>query len=317
MPSAATVRIGTRASALARWQTEHVIALWSEREPALKVEIVALTTAGDQLPEAPLEDMEGIGFFTSTLEQALLEGRIDMAVHSYKDLPVASTPGLAVAAVPGRGPVEDVLCARTGAGLSALPPRARVGTSSLRRTAQLRAIRPDLDIVSLRGNVPTRLERVVRGDLDAIVLARAGLERLGLAGHVTQVFTATELLPAPAQGAIAMQARATDRTLLRRLEVLVHEPTRRAVAAERAVLHRLRGGCSVPVGSLARPEGAHLSLEAGVFAPAGDRAVRVQVLGAEPEATGAEAARQLLARGAGEILATLERVPRVAEGVGP
>jgi hydroxymethylbilane synthase len=312
-----TIRIGTRASALARWQTDHVIALWSQRESGLHVAVVDLSTAGDDLPEAPLEVMEGTGFFTSTLERALLEGRIDVAVHSYKDLPVVSTPGLAVVAVPQRGPVEDALCARDRLTLARLPPGARVGTSSLRRTAQLRALRPDLDYRALRGNVPTRLARVARGDLDAVVLARAGLERLGLADRVTQVFPVADLLPAPAQGALALQARADDQALARRLAALDHAATRRAVTAERAVLHLLRGGCSVPVGALARGEGPMVAVDAGVFAPEGDRAVRVEVIGATPEETGAEAARQLLTRGAGEILAALERVPRVAGEVRP
>jgi len=313
----ATIRIGTRASALARWQTDHVIDLWRRSEPGLHVAVVDLTTAGDDMPEAPLEVMEGTGFFTSTLERALLEGRIDVAVHSYKDLPVVSTPGLAVVAIPARGPVEDALCARDGRTLAGLPSGARVGTSSVRRTAQLRALRADLDYRTLRGNVSTRLARVAAGDLAAVVLARAGLERLGLADRITQVFPTADLLPAPAQGALALQARADDAALARRLASLDHATTRRAVTAERAVLHLLRGGCSVPVGALARVEGAMVAVDAGVFAPEGDRAVRVEVIGATSEATGAEAARQLLARGAGEILAALDRVPRVAGGVRP
>jgi len=313
----AAVRIGTRASALARWQTEHVVALWTEREPGLEAEILDLTSPGDESPDALLEQMEGTGFFTSTLEGALRDGHIDLAVHSYKDLPVVTINELVVAAVPARGAVEDVLCARERWSLAGLPPEARVGTSSLRRAAQLKALRRDLRLSSLRGNVPTRLERVARGELDAVVLALAGLERLGLAQRVTQRFTTSELLPAPAQGALALQVRADDLALRRRLAALDHRPTRVAVEAERALLHRLRGGCSVPVGALARPEGGHLSLEAGVFAPAGDRSVRVRVQGVEPEATGAEAARQLLASGAGEILADLDRLPRVTEEVRP
>jgi hydroxymethylbilane synthase len=313
----AAIRIGTRASALARWQTDHVIALWGEREPSLDATIVDLSTAGDDMPDAPLEVMEGTGFFTSTLERALLEGRIDVAVHSYKDLPVAATPGLAVAAIPLRGPVEDAMCARDGLTLAGLPSGARLGTSSLRRTAQLRALRADLDYRTLRGNVPTRLARVARGDLDAVVLARAGLERLGLADRITEVFPIASLLPAPAQGALALQARANDEALARRLVTLDHPTTRRAVTAERTVLHLLRGGCSVPVGAFARVEGPMVAVDAGVFSPDGERALRVEVVGATPEATGAEAARQLLARGAGEILAALDRLPRVADEVRP
>jgi hydroxymethylbilane synthase len=306
------VRIGTRASALARWQTEHVVALWREREPMLAVEIVDLSTAGDELADAPLERMEGTGFFTSTLERALLEQRIDVAVHSFKDLPVASTAGVVVAAVPARGAVEDVLCARADMTLSSLPTGARVGTSSVRRAAQLRALRADLEFRPLRGNVPTRVHAVERGELDAVVLARAGLERLGLERHVSEVFGLERLLPAPAQGALAVQTRAEDAALRQRLAAIEQAAVRRAVAAERELLHALRGGCSVPVGAHARIVEDGLVLDAGVFAPAGDRALRVRRSGDDPATLGRDAARALLEQGAGEILAALEREPRLA-----
>jgi hydroxymethylbilane synthase len=308
----ARVRIGTRASALARWQSDTVAALWRAHEPGLEIEIVLLSTTGDDLAEAPLERMEGTGFFTSTLEHALLDGRIDVAVHSYKDLPVLSTPGLAIAAVPARGPVEDTLCARDGLSLANLPARARVGTSSPRRTAQLRARRPDLDYTSLRGNVPTRLGRVERGELDAVVLARAGIERLGYGARATEVFDVHDFLPAPAQGALGVQTRADAAALRERLALLEHAPTRRAVEAEREVLHRLHGGCSVPVGAYAEIDGDSIRVTAGVFALEGSPACRVTVSGAAPVAVGAEAARQLLEQGAGAILESLDRVPRLA-----
>ena len=309
-----TVRIGTRASALAQWQTEHVLGLWRAHEPALAVEIVPLTTVGDDLADAPLERMDGTGFFSSTLERALLAGEIDVAVHSLKDLPVAMTPELTIACVPQRGAVEDVLCARDGLRLRDLPAGARVGTSSLRRMAQLRALRPDLAYVSLRGNVPTRLARVERGELDAVVLARAGIERLGLGDRATEVFAPDAVLPAPAQGALAVQTRAGARGLNARLAHLEHTPTRQAVDAERALLHQLRGGCSVPVGALARFDDGRIELEAGVFALAGTPAHRVKVEGGSPETAGAAAARALLERGAGAILEGLnrEREPRLA-----
>src|ERR1041385_1935575 len=201
------VKIGTRASALARWQTDHLLSLWSTLEPELDVQVVLLSSVGDDLPEAPLEVMEGTGFFTSARERALLDGRIDVAVHSYKDLPTEATPGLAIAMVPERGPIEDTLCARDGMTLAQLPAGARVGTSSPRRTAQLRALRPDLDYTTLRGNVPTRLGRVERGEMDAVVLARAGIVRLGLGDRATEIFPVSQLLPAPAQGALAIQTR--------------------------------------------------------------------------------------------------------------
>jgi hydroxymethylbilane synthase len=307
------VKIGTRASELARWQTEHVIGRWQEAEPGLEVEIVALTTDGDDQADAPLEVMEGTGFFTSTLERALRQQRIDVAVHSFKDLPVESSPGLCIAASPPRGSVEDALCARDGLSLATLPSSARVGTSSARRVAQLRARRPDLEYVSLRGNVPTRLGRVERGELDAVVLARAGLERLGLAGRMTEVFAAEDVLPAPGQGALAVQVRAND-PIVGRLARLDDAATRLAVTAEREVLHQLRGGCSVPVGAWAHLEDGAVVLHAGVFAAAGDPVVRVRTRGDDPAATGREAARELLARGAGDILAEFTRAPRIAAG---
>jgi hydroxymethylbilane synthase len=311
------VRIGTRASALARWQTDHVLGLWRAHEPGLAVEIVPFTTVGDDLVEAPLERMDGTGFFSSTLERALIAGEIDVAVHSYKDLPVAMTPGLAIACVPARGPIEDVLCASGGLTLRTLRSGARVGTSSLRRVAQLRALRPDLAYEPLRGNVPTRLARVERGELDAVVLARAGIERLGLGDRASEVFAPADVLPAPAQGALAIQTRGDDRALMARLAVLEHAPTRMAVNAERALLHQLRGGCSVPVGALARFDDGRVRLEAGVFALEGSPAHRVTVEGGVPEAVGAAAARELLARGAGAILEALDRVPRLAVELEP
>jgi len=304
-----TVRVGTRASALARWQTEHVLALWRAAEPALAIEVVPIATVGDELAEAPLERMEGTGFFSSTLERALLEAEIDVAVHSYKDLPVSVTPGLTIACVPRRGPVEDALCARDRLRLRELPAGARVGTSSLRRIAQLRALRPDLEFVSLRGNVPTRLARVAAGGLDAVVLARAGIERLGLAERATEVFAPSDVLPAPAQGALAVQSRTDARGLNARLAAFEHTPTRKAVEAERALLHALRGGCSVPVGALARVVGDSIRLEAGVFALEGSPAYRVDVEGGTPEAVGAAAARTLLERGAGAVLEAFARAP--------
>jgi hydroxymethylbilane synthase len=305
-------RVGTRASALARWQTDEIVRQWRAIDPTLEVEIVDLTTAGDDHADAPLERMEGTGFFTSTLERALLANAIDVAVHSMKDLPVASTSGLTVIAVPARGPVEDVLCARDGAALDALPPGARVGTSSPRRVAQLRALRSDLEYVAQRGNVPTRLERVARGDLDAVVLARAGVARLGLEGRVTEVFTFERVLTAPAQGAIAVQTRANDQPRNAALARLEHAPTRAAVDTERAVLHALRGGCSVPVGAHAIANGGSITVDAGVFDLSGRRALRARREGDVPERVGIEAARALLAQGASEILEALDREPRVA-----
>ena len=311
------IRVGTRASALARWQTDEILRLWRLRSPRLEFQVITLSTVGDDQFEAPLEYMEGTGFFTSTIERALLEHHIDVAVHSYKDLPVSTTGRLVVAAVPARGPVEDVLCSLDRSDLAALPPGARIGTSSLRRTAQLRTLRPDLEYMPLRGNVETRLSRLKRGDLAAVVLARAGIERLGLGDRITEVFSIRQMLTAPAQGALAAQVRTDDELLCRELAGIEHEPTRRAVDTERAVLHALRGGCSVPVGAFALVSDERVTLEAGVFAPDGDRPLRVHVVGDAPATTGAEAARQLLQMGASEILAEFDRQPRLETEHGP
>jgi hydroxymethylbilane synthase len=296
------IRIGTRGSALALWQARHVASRLRLAAPHVAVELVEIVSTGDALPDVPLADVEGTGFFTATLQRALGREDVDVAVHSYKDLPVEETPGLLVAAVPPRGPVEDVLCARDGLTLATLPPGATVGTCSTRRTAQVLAGRPDLDVRPLRGNVPTRVARVADGELDAIVLARAGLERLGLAARITEIFPLGTLLPAPAQGALAVECRAADADLVALLAVLDDAVTRGAVLAERTLLHALGGGCSVPVAALAVAADAGLRLRAGVFAPDGSRALRVELAGDDPVALGEQGARQLLARGAGEIL---------------
>ena len=310
-----SLRIGTRGSALALWQSRHVAALLERHLPAMQIELVEIVSLGDRVTDVPLSHVEGTGFFTAAIEQALATRQVDIAVHSYKDLPVESTPGLVVAAVPPRGPVEDVLCARHGATLATLPPGARIGTCSARRTAQVRMMRHDLDIVPLRGNVPTRVARI-KGDLDAIVLARAGLVRLSLDAAISEVFTSEQMLPAPAQGAMAIQCRAADRELLLRLAVLNHGPTRRAVDAERAMLHALGGGCSVPVGALARVDDAGISLTSGAFSLAAHPPVRSRHVGVDPVEVGKRAAEDLVARGAGAILAEFHKHVRQSASVG-
>lgn len=296
------IRIGTRGSALALWQARHVAARLRLAAPRVAVQLVEIVSAGDARPDVPLADVEGTGFFTATLQRALLRDEVDVAVHSYKDLPVEDTPGLVVAAVPPRGPAEDVLCARDRLTLATLPSGAAVGTCSTRRTAQVLACRPDLDVRPLRGNVPTRIARVRDGELDAIVLARAGLERLGLTAPITEIFPLAAMLPAPAQGALAVECRTAETDLVGLLAVLDDAATRAAVTAERTLLHALGGGCTVPVAALAVAADCGLRLRAGVFAPDGSRALRVELAGDDPVALGEQGARQLLARGAGEIL---------------
>ena len=295
------LRIGTRGSALALWQSRHVAARLSAAHRELEVDLVEIISTGDRITDLPLSHVEGTGFFTATLEQALVAGEIDVAVHSYKDLPVESTPTLVVAAVPARGPVEDVLCARDGLTLASLPAGARVGTCSTRRAAQVRLTRPDLELVALRGNVPTRVARVGR-DLDAIVLARAGLVRLGLEHAITETFSTERMLPAPAQGALAIQCRASDEAIGRQLFALEDTDTRRAVDAERTLLHALGGGCSVPVGALAVISGRDIGLTAAVFDVNGTTAIRVSTTGDDPATLGRMTADRLMERGAGAIL---------------
>jgi hydroxymethylbilane synthase len=308
------IRIGTRGSALALWQARHIAARLAADAPDLTVTLVEIVSTGDDVIDVPLSTVEGTGFFTATLERALLAGHVDVAVHSHKDLPVAHTPGLVVAAVPGRGPVEDVLCARDGLTLAGLPPGARVGTCSTRRTAQVLARRPDLAVGALRGNVPTRVGRLASGEFDAIVLARAGLERLGLDGHVTEMFPADTFLPAPGQGALAVQCRGDDTAMTTRLAALDDAATRRRVTAERAVLHVLGGGCSVPVAALAAIDGGTIALTATVFAADGSHAVSAAARGDDPDALGLAVARRLLDLGAGALLAAAAAADAAPQG---
>lgn len=300
------LRIGTRGSALALWQSRHVAGLLSRNLPGLDVELVEISSLGDRVTDVPLSHVEGTGFFTASIEQALINGDVDIAVHSFKDLPVESTPGLVVAAVPERGPIEDVLCARNGQTLASLRPGARVGTCSARRTAQMRMQRDDLEIVSLRGNVPTRVARI-ENDLDAIVLAKAGLVRLGLGHAISEEFDLDRMLPAPAQGALAIQCRAEDRDLILRLSVLDHAPTRRAVDAERAMLHALGGGCSVPVGGIATVNGGDVHLRSAAFSLQSLPPVRSTQVGSDSADVGKRAAAELIAGGADAILAEFQK----------
>lgn len=302
------LRLGTRGSALALWQSRHIAARLSAAHPDLEIEFVEIVSAGDRIADLPLWHVEGTGFFTAALEQALVAGQIDVAVHSYKDLPVDSSAELVVAAVPMRGPVEDVLCARDGLTLARLPAGARVGTCSTRRMAQVTLLRGDLDLVPLRGNVPTRVARV-GADLDAVILARAGLERLGLDRAITETFSTGTIIPAPAQGALAVQCRAADGEVCRRLAGLDDPATRRAVDAERALLDALGGGCSVPVGAVATASAAGLRLVAGVFGVRTPAAIRLELEGADPVALGRLAAARLVEQGASDMLAECASAP--------
>ncbi len=311
--SARTLRIGTRASALALWQARHVVALLSERPGAPPIELVHIRTAGDAQREVPLWQTEGRAFFTREIDEALREGTIDAAVHRLKDLPTALAPGLALAAALAREDPRDALLTRAGESLRQLPPRARIGTSSLRRRAFLARIRPDAVPVELRGNVPTRIERLERGDYDAIILAAAGLVRLGLGQHVTEFLSPEEFPPAVSQGVIGVCARADDEATLGLLRALDDAAARLAVSAERALLQRLEGGCQVPLGALAGMRGASLELTAAVCALDGSRELRARgaataargatLRAADAVALGERIANQLLDAGAAGLIA--------------
>jgi len=311
--SAPTLRIGTRASALALWQARHVEALLSKRPGAPPLELVHIRTSGDAQREVPLWQTEGRAFFTREIDEALEHGTIDVAVHSLKDLPTALAPGIALAAALAREDPRDALLTRAGETLRQLPPRARIGTSSLRRRAFMARIRPDAVPVELRGNVPTRIERLKRGDYDAIILAAAGLARLGLTQHVTEFLSPQEFPPAVSQGVIGVCARADDEATLGLLRALENSAARLAVSAERSLLERLEGGCQVPLGALAETHGDSLELTAAVCALDGSRELRARgtasaargapLTAADAVALGERIAEQLLSAGAAELIA--------------
>lgn len=308
MNSSPCLRIGTRASALARWQAEWVAARLTEQ--GTSVELVPISTRGDREQQGPIgQIVGGDGVFTKELERALAAGEIDLAVHSLKDLPTAMPPELVLAAVPRRGPTGDVLVARRAGSFDELPPGATVGTGSLRRRAQLWHARPDLRMADIRGNVDTRLRKVDSGEFDAIVLAEAGLERLGLAGFITEVLPKELILPAVGQGALGVETRADDRRSREAVRVLDDFETRQAVEAERSMLSELCGGCLAPIGAWGRREGGHLRLS-GVVASSDGRtrllATGLLATGAAPDETAAELGRRvaqaLLAQGAAALV---------------
>ncbi|HEY58323.1 MAG TPA: hydroxymethylbilane synthase [Anaerolineae bacterium] len=303
MDTTPTLVFATRPSALARWQTHWVIRALQDAHPGLTCREEIIVTRGDRVLDRPLPEIGGKGLFTQELEAALLSGRVHAAVHSLKDLPTAIPPSLTVGAVPARAEVRDALVSAHGYTLATLPQGAVVGTSSLRRAAQLLALRPDLHIRPLRGNVDTRVRKALSKQYDAIVLAGAGLTRLGLTGHVTQWLPLEVVLPAPGQGALAVQCRADDRATLRLLQAVDDAATRAAVAAERAFLAALGGGCAVPVAAYAQwvaPE--RLRLTGFVGATDGSGFWRGQMEGAEPAALGRALAEQALAQGARQWL---------------
>ena len=279
-----------------------MIELLQSVHPDLACSEDVITSRGDRLLDHPLPEIGGKGLFTGELENALLSGRVQAVVHSLKDLPVETTPGLVIAAIPEREFAQDVLVSADGQKLSDLPEGARVGTGSLRRAAQLLARRPDLRILPLRGNVDSRVRKVMDGEYDAIVLAQAGLRRLGLQSHISEVFPLDVMLPAPGQGALAVQCRADD---LETLELLaaIHDPlVAAAVDAERAFLSSLGGGCSLPVGAFAQKNNGTIILTGAVISPDGKQSIRLSAVDQEPQKLGQRLAELVLERGAAELL---------------
>jgi len=315
--SARTVRLGTRASALALWQARHVAEALAAQRGAPAVELVHIRTAGDEQTELPLWRAGGKAFFTKEIDRALLDGSVDLAVHSLKDLATSLDEGLTLAATLARADPRDALLSRDGAPLAALPAGARVGTSSLRRRAFLSRARPDLKHVELRGNVPTRIRRLQEGDYDAIILAAAGVARLELAAHVSELLPTEQFPPAASQGVIGVCCRAGDAATLRLLLPLDDREAHLASAAERALLRRIEGGCQVPLGALATVNDRLLRLSASVCALDGSRHLSASGSGPatpkDAEALGERVAEELLARGAGELI----KSERARLAVGP
>jgi hydroxymethylbilane synthase len=294
------IRIGSRGSALARWQAEHVRA----RLAALghEVTVETIVTTGDRVLDPRLMSVGGKGAFLKEIEEALLAREVDLAVHSLKDVPVLLPRGLRLAALLPREDPRDALLSKSGQTLAELPRGARVGTTSLRRRAQLLSLRPDLALQPLRGNVDTRIRKLERGECEAIVVALAGLRRLGRSGEVTEVLEPERLLPAPGQGAIALECREGDGATLAAVSPLDDPPTARCVSAERSFLSALGGGCNVPLGALGVEAGGQVRLRVLVAGEDGTPLLRAEGVSPDPEALGRALADELRAKGAGALL---------------
>lgn len=294
--------IGSRGSRLALWQANWV----KDQLQALgnEAEILIIKTSGDKLSNTSLLTSGTKGLFIKEIEEALLDGQVNLAVHSLKDLPTEQPEGLVVAAVPEREDPRDVLVLKAGRSLQDLPPGSRVGTGSLRRQAQLRALRPDLEFIPLRGNVDTRLKKLDRGDCEALLLAGAGLKRLGFASRITCWLSESDICPAVGQGALALEVSRKDANVLNAILPLDHPPTHRAVRAERAMLLSLGGGCQLPIGAFTSESGGELRLAGIVADPNGAKVLRSTLSGSpeNPETLGTHVAEELLKQGAAALL---------------
>lgn len=298
------IKIGTRGSPLALWQANWVKSLLEETHPALTMELVRITTSGDKIQDVALAKIGGKGLFTKEIEESLLQYGSDIAVHSMKDVPVKLPAGLGIGVILKREDPRDALVSREGVRLADLREGARIGTGSLRRTTQLLAFRPDFEVVSLRGNVETRLKKMETENLDAVILASAGLKRLGFGHLITEDISEDILLPGVAQGAVGIETRLQDLPILDALMPLDHEETNLAVEAERAFLRRLEGGCQVPIGALATLEGDTVHLKGMVGSLDGKRILKAERSGSteDPGRVGYDLAGEILEMGAREIL---------------
>lgn len=306
-----TLRIATRRSRLALWQAEHVAALLRDAHPGIAIELVPIVTEGDRILDRTLAAIGGKGLFIKELEVAMQEGKADLAVHSMKDVPADLPPGMTIAVVLERADPRDAFVSSRYAGIAALPEGARVGTASLRRQCQLRHRRPDLDIQPLRGNLDTRLRKLDEGEFDAIVLAAAGLKRLGLESRIRATVDAADSLPAVGQGIVGVECRSDDARTRALLAPLEHAPTRLCLEAERAFAARLGGSCQSPIAAFAELDGAALTLRGLVGAPDGGTLYADRVHGAASDGAqlGRALAERLLAAGAGPLLDALRASP--------
>jgi len=296
----ARLRIGSRGSQLALWQANHIRALLEQRGHTVEIEVIK--TTGDRITDVALGQVGTKGMFTKEIEEALAENRIDLAVHSLKDLPTEIPGSCQIAAIPARDDPRDVLCSGKYDSIEALPSHARVGTSSLRRQAQLKSLRPDLDIHPLRGNVDTRLRKLETGEYDAVILAAAGLNRLGKKDCIRQVLVPKLMCPAAGQGALAVEIRKADSTVHQHVAFLDDNAARTTTACERAMLNRLGGGCQVPIGAFAEIVDGMLHLVAVVARPDGAKVIRESGKGDDPVQLGETVGEQLLRHGGDEIL---------------
>jgi hydroxymethylbilane synthase len=301
---AGTIRVGTRGSQLASLQTEIVINKLLREHPSMRFEMVPITTSGDKDPTRPIAALGGTGVFVKELEDALLADEVDFVVHSLKDLTTELPTGLRLAAVLSREDARDVLVSKDNLRLEQLPAGSKLATSSNRRTAQIRAIRSDLEIVDIRGNIPTRVRKLDEGQCDAMVLAAAGLIRLKLTDRISQYLELDSCIPAAGQGALAAECRQNDKAITALLETIDDDQTRVEITAERTLLKRLSGGCSVPIGAFAKASGNELKLIGCVAAIDGSEVIRHEVVGSmeQPEELGEQLAIKLLKMGAESIL---------------